>query len=143
MNEFDTFINQALNKGLSDEDIAKQFSEALNKATAANKSKKEKETYLLNLRASVEQATKQGNFTFNIAAIVAGLAAVKQYPDWTGDQLLMYIRATEAALVETGKVSGAIYNDEHPLAAVVKRMFDKDGEGSDEVKLKRFLRGLG
>ena len=75
MTEFEAFIDRAVKGGLSFEDIAASFTEALNKAEIANKSKEKRRTYLLERRAAVKSAIDRGEYSFDAAAQIAGIAA--------------------------------------------------------------------
>ena len=141
MTEFDEFIKRAQSGGLSFEDIAASFTEAMNKAQMANKSKKERNEWAAAARTKVNNALKIGSWSFEIAALVAGLAAADRYPDYTKEDLEVYIDAVKTALTSTVTLMAdfkdggdKILNDLFSNLGKTKIAFDDDTILRDFVK---------
>ena len=132
--DFDSLINSLLSQGRSAEEVAKSFTETLNKITAANKSKEEVEKYLDDARARVYNAL-QGKtpFDFKIAAKAQVIAAAAYRPEFTLSQL----KEMESAFAEATRMSTELYEDlQREVPKVVKSW-------SDDEKLMDFLRKAG
>ena len=132
--DFDSLISSLLSQGRSAEEVAKSFTETLNKITAANKSKEEVEKYLDDARARVYNAL-QGKtpFDFKIAAKAQVIAAAAYRPGFTLSQL----REMEDAFLEATKWSVELYEDlQREVPKVMKSW-------SDDEKLMNFLRKAG
>ena len=138
MTEFEAFIDRAVKGGLSFEDIATGFTEALNKAENANKSKEKRRTYLLERRAAVKSTIDRGEYSFEIAAAIAGIAAADRNESWEEEDIDRFIGATTEALEKTCDINDVMRKG-GPLDTAMKALFGKD---NDDVKLQRFLRGL-
>lgn len=136
MTEFENFIDRAVKGGLSFEDIAAGFTEALNKAESANKSKEKRRTYLLERRAAVKSAIDRGEYSFELAAQVAGIAAADRNESWEEEDIDRYIGATAEALKTACDLNDTMRKG-GPFDTVMKALF---GEDNDDVKLQRFLR---
>lgn len=132
--DFDSLISSLLSQGRSAEEVAKSFTETLNKITAANKSKEEVEKYLDDARARVYNAL-QGKtpFDFSIAAKAQVIAAAAYRPGFTLSQL----KEMEDAFLEATKWSVELYEDlQREVPKVMKSW-------SDDEKLMDFLRKAG
>ena len=67
--DFDSLISSLLSQGRSAEEVAKSFTETLNKITAANKSKEEVKRYLDDARDRIYAALEgKTPFDFKITA---------------------------------------------------------------------------
>ena len=131
---FDSLISSLLSQGRSAEEVAKSFTETLNKITAANKSKEEVEKYLDDARARVYNAL-QGKtpFDFRVAAKAQVIAAAAYRPGFTLSQL----KEMEDAFLEATKWSVELYEDlQREVPKVMKSW-------SDDEKLMDFLRKAG
>ena len=132
--DFDSLINGLLSKGESAEDVAKKFTETLNRITAANKSKEEKEKYLNDARARVYNALQgKYDFDFKVAAKAQVIAAAAYRPEFELSQL----KEMEDAFIEANKLSVELYQDfQREMPKVVQSW-------SDDEKLMDFLRQAG
>ena len=132
--DFDSLISSLLSQGRSAEEVAKSFTETLNKITAANKSKEEVERYLNDARDRIYNAL-QGKtpFDFKIAAKAQVIAAAAYRPGFTLSQL----KEMEDAFLEATKWSVELYEDlQREVPKVMKSW-------SDDEKLMDFLRKAG
>ena len=62
--DFNKLLRDLLAQGEDIDDIAAQFTEALNEASAANKSKKEREKYIADARAMAVRDIAHDSFSF-------------------------------------------------------------------------------
>lgn len=132
---FDSLINNLLSTGASAEEVAKEFTETLNRITAANKSKEEVEKYLDDAREAVYEALEgERTFDFSIAAKAQVIAAAAYRPGFTLSQL----KEMEDAFAEATKWSAELYEDfQREVPKAIKNFVD------DDEKLKNFLRKAG
>ena len=147
--DFTNIINQALANGASADDLAKQFTDALNAADSRNKSKKEKEDYIDQQKSDVYEAVDEGCWSFAAAACVATITAADVYREWSLKDLQAYRKSTEEALRETARLNDSIIQDD--WNAVIDRLFDNFGKPkawqtkpceTDDEKISRFLGSL-
>lgn len=132
--DFDSLISSLLSQGRSAEEVAKSFTETLNKITAANKSKEEVERYLEDARDRVYAALEgETPFDFRIAAKAQVIAAAAYRPGFTLSQL----KEMEDAFLEATKWSVELYEDLQREAPKVMKSW------SDDEKLMDFLRKAG
>ena len=132
--DFDSLISSLLSQGRSAEEVAKSFTETLNKITAANKSKEEVERYLNDARDRIYAALEgKTPFDFKIAAKAQVIAAAAYRPGFTLSQL----KEMEDAFLEATKWSVELYEDlQREVPKVMKSW-------SDDEKLMDFLRKAG
>lgn len=132
--DFDSLISSLLSQGQSAEEVAKSFTETLNKITAANKSKEEVERYLDDAWNAVYVALGgETPFDFSIAAKAQVIAAAAYRPGFTLSQL----KEMEDAFLEATKWSVELYQDlQREVPKAMKSW-------SDDEKLIDFLRKAG
>ena len=132
--DFDSLISSLLSQGRSAEEVAKSFTETLNKITAANKSKEEVERYLNDARDRIYAALEgETPFDFKIAAKAQVIAAAAYRPGFT----LSQFKEMEEAFLEATKWSVDLYQDlQREVPKVMKSW-------SDDEKLMDFLRKAG
>jgi DNA polymerase III gamma/tau subunit len=107
--DFNKLINDLLAQGEDVDKLASQFTEALNAASAANKSKKERDKYIADARESVIHALATETESFATAATVAMMVAARTYPKMTLQDLQEYEVATRNAM----KATAGFHNDVH------------------------------
>ena len=149
MIEFDEIIKHAQASGLSFEDIAAGFTEAMNKAQAANKSKEKREAILSQAQKQVLTAANEGKWDFNIAAIVAMLAAAALYPAWSAEELEDYRDIIKDAIKEDAKYYTTLTHDDkaktflNDIDTLLDKMLGGDGnEDRDSKVLRAFVKKL-
>lgn len=132
--DFDSLISSLLSQGRSAEEVAKSFTETLNKITAANKRKEEVEKYLDDARETICEALEGVRpFDFKVAAKAQVIAAAAYRPGFTLSQL----KEMESAFAEATKMSTELYEDfQREVPKVIKSW-------SDDEKLMNFLRKAG
>jgi len=132
--DFDSLISSLLSTGKTAEEVAKSFTETLNKITAANKSKEEVEGYLEDAREAIFEALEgEAPFDFSIAAKAQVIAAAAYRPELS----LKDLREMEDAFAEATKWSTELYDDIKKEAPKVVKSI------SDDDKILKFLRELG
>lgn len=152
--DFNKLINDLLAQGEDVDDLAAQFAEALNAASAANKSKKEREEYIAAARESVLHDLSTEYETFSTAATVAMMVAARMYPAMTIQELQAYEAATRSAMKSTAGFHNNLHEGKDLFSAIAECLRDDDPEEkkpkvkvkpveTDEEKIARFLRALG
>jgi len=136
---FDAFIREGLNQGMSIEDLSKEFCKVLNQVQSENKSKEEKNEYLRQLDSSVYEACKDENYTLDAAAQFATLAAARSCPELTIKELQGFCKSTREALEITIKATKSLHNND---VAGAFDIFNKAMGLDDDQKLTDFLRRL-
>lgn len=144
--DFNKVITELLSQGAEPEELAKEFTEALNQISAANKSKKERDKYINDSRKSVLSDLNDWHETFSTAATVAAIAAARMYPKMSLKDLQDYEIATREAM----KATASFHNDINGEGkGIFEALFDalpieKEKEPvTDEEKIAQFLRKLG
>ena len=146
--DFDKLLRDLLAQGEDIDDIAAHFTKALNAASAANKSKKEREKYIADTRAAAVRDIAHDVFSYRVAAKIATVAAAEEYPELPIGKLKEYEDATVVAMEATAGFNSKITSGTDVLEA----LFDALPSGNkttvkkpetDEEKIARFLRKLG
>lgn len=143
--DFDKLIRDLVKSGADIEDLADEFTKALNKAQAANKSKKMVNDYTSNLRAEAYREIGQDKMTFATAAKIATVVAARKYEKLDLETLKQYCDATEAAIGATSEFQAATKCEGK---SILEALFDalpseKKESKTDEEKIADFLRKLG
>ena len=132
--DFESLINGMISSGTSEEEIAKNFTETLNRLSAANKRKEEVEEYLENARDAIYNALMdEAEFDFDISAKALVIAAAAYRPDLSMKDLRMLEDGTRDA----NKMSV-------DLICSLNKKWDesKATSKSDDEALMKFLRTL-
>lgn len=145
--DFNKLVNDLLAQGEDVDKLAKEFAEALNAASAANKSKKERDEYIAAQRESVLKALSSKQETFFTAAAVAALAAARMYPDMSANDLHAFKVATRNAMETTAGFHNRLASGDDIISALFEALdADKaqaNANETDEEKIARFVRALG
>lgn len=152
--DFNKLISDLLAQGATEEELGKQFVDALNQVSSVNKSKKEREEYLANARESVLSALATEAETFATAATVAMMVAARKYPKMTLQDLQSYEAATRSAMKSTAGFHNDLHEGKDLFSAIADCLADDGSEEerpkvkakpveTDEEKIARFLRALG
>lgn len=145
--DMDKLVAEMLNCGMSAEDLAQRFVKALDAVDAANKSKKERVEYCAHAAAALDEALDEENFTMEVAAKIAMLAATARYPDLELKQLKEYENSTKSALEQSLEFYHDITtgNINHAVDSLLDGLFPKKEKKenlTDDEKLKRFIDSL-
>lgn len=145
--DMDKMVAEMLNSGMSADDLAQRFVKALDAVDAANKSKKERTEYCTHAAAELDEALDEENFTMEVAAKVAMLAAAARYPDLELKQLKEYENSTKDALEQSLEFYHDITtgNINHAVDSLLDGLFPKKEKKenlTDDEKLKRFIDSL-
>lgn len=152
--DFNKLISDLLAQGATEEELGKQFVDALNQVSSVNKSKKEREEYIVNARESVLSALATEAETFATAATVAMMVAARKYPKMTLQDLQSYEAATRSAMKSTAGFHNDLHEGKDLFSAIADCLADDGFEEekpkvkakpveTDEEKIARFLRALG
>jgi len=152
--DFNKLISDLLAQGATEEELGKQFVDALNQVSSANKSKKEREEYIANARESVLHDLSTEYETFSTAATVAMMVAARTYPAMTIQDLQAYEAATRSAMKSTAGFHNDLHEGKDLFSAIADCLRDDGLEEekpkakvkpieTDDEKIARFLRALG
>ena len=152
--DFNKLISDLLAQGATEEELGKQFVDALNQVSSVNKSKKDREEYIVNARESVLSALATEAETFATAATVAMMVAARKYPKMTLQDLQSYEAATRSAMKSTAGFHNDLHEGKDLFSAIADCLADDGSEEekpkvkakpveTDEEKIARFLRALG
>lgn len=108
--DFNDMIYEALRSGLSEEDIAKKFSDALNAIKQEKEVKTERDKVINALRESVECSVALEEFSLDDAAAVAVLAVISDHPDWTIDDINRFMESVEESIKAIADLIGKDFN---------------------------------
>ena len=136
--DFDSIISSLLSTGKTAEEVAKNFTETLNKITSANKSKEEVKRYLDDARDRIYAALEgEAPFDFRVAAKAQVIAAAAYRPEFTLSQLKEIESAFAEATKMSTELSTKLYEDfQWEVPKAMKSW-------SDDEKLMDFLRKAG
>lgn len=100
--DLESIINGMISSGTSEEEIAKKFTETLNRLSSANKRKEEKENYLEDARDCVYNALmEETEFDFKVAAKACVIAAAAYRPELS----LQDLDLLEKSFLDANKMS--------------------------------------
>lgn len=145
--DLDKLVTEMLNCGMSAEDLAQRFVKILDAVDTANKSKKERAEYCAHAAAALDEALDEHNFTMEVAAKIAMLAATARYPDLELKQLKEYESSTKTALEQSLEFYHDITHGDinHAVDSLLDGLFSKKEKKenlTDDEKLKRFIASL-
>lgn len=143
--DYSTIIADSLANGQSLEDIVKEFTEAMNKAEAINKSKKNREKFLSDTRAAVKSAVDHDLYTVGLASQILTLVIAEKYPDWEVADLNIYLDGMIEGLSQGSDLLDDILKDDGSFNKIFDSLIGKidkmlSGEDSDTKILDRFLK---
>lgn len=142
MINYNELITLARNEGKSLEDIAKEFSNALNEASKSSP----REDYMTKLEDTFVSAVM--NEHIHLEAAIAGvvLCVAEEHPNWDVD----IIKSFEANLtdsIETNtRLTDCYVNNGNlgeTMLDLIKEALGKKRDKSDDEKLSEFFKGLG
>jgi uncharacterized protein (DUF433 family) len=89
------YLRQAMAAGISSEDIAKGFSDALNEV---ENEKTPREQVIEDLKNELWDCPEAKFYTHHNAAIIAALAGATEHPDWSAEDIKDFIKCEEDSL---------------------------------------------
>ena len=142
MINYNELITLARNEGKSLEDIAKEFSNALNEASKSSP----REDYMAELEDTFVSAVMNEHIYLEAAIAGVVLCVAEEHPNWDVD----IIKSFEASLtdsVETNtRLTDCYVNDGNlgeTMLDLIKEALGKKRDKSDDEKLSEFFKGLG
>lgn len=146
-------IKEALDKGVSVDDLAKQFTAELNTAEKARNKSKEKETLITTTRNALRAAAADPNVvpTWAIVADAALLVVANQFPNWNAAQLKEFRSNVEKSFIYRAKLHDSTYNGNFTncFDGMLKRFLDemtgmsntaKSRANDDDSRIKAWLK---
>lgn len=142
MINYEELINLARNEGKSLEDIAKEFSNALNEASKSNP----REDYLYELEETFVSAVH--NEHINLDAAIAGvvLCVAEKHPNWDVDVIKSFETSVADSIETNIRLTDCYVNDGNlgeTMLDLIKDALGKKRDKSDDEKLSEFFKGLG
>lgn len=154
MIDFDKIIRAAMDEGASVDDLAKQFSDALNEANKPSP----RDEFIETIEKRFNEAIKKQHMSVSDMVDGLTLCIAQEYPKWDVEAIEAFYDATSrsvkdnAKLVDCVATGGSILDT---IGSLIGEMVEESAEAkaskkagsqphrSDEEKLAMFLRGLG
>lgn len=146
MNSYEIMIRDAMQNGSTQEEIAKAFTDAMNRISEANAADRERDILLDEIESTFYENVDDLSLTEDDVGRVAALVYSKSNPKWTANDIKQFMQA----MTETAKVVNAESLDE-VIDIVVDSISDalaksmsqiKGNTRSDEDNIMEFLKHL-
>ena len=135
--DLESIINGMISSGASEEEIAKKFTETLNRLSSANKRKEEVERYLDDARETIYEALDGvRDIDFQVAAKACVIAAAAYRPELS----LQDLKMLDEAYTDANKMSVDLLSQLNQELKTVP--FKKDVDSKDDIALRNFLRTI-
>lgn len=146
MNDYDAMIYNAMKNGSSPEEIAKAFTDAMNRVSEANAANRERDNLLDEIESTFYGNVDDLSLTEDDVGRVAALVYSKSNPKWTAKDIEQFMQA----MTVTAKTSARVVNAES-LDEVIDIALDSISDAfansvskakADEDTVREFLRHL-
>jgi hypothetical protein len=87
MTDFESAIRESISSGLSIDEIAKQFTNSINKIVEETSLNDERSKYLQSLTDSFHEKYQANKLDYSSSANIAILVAAKTHPNWTAQDM--------------------------------------------------------
>ena len=150
MNSYEIMIRDAMQNGSTQEEIAKAFTDAMNRISEANAADRERDILLDEIESTFYENVDDLSLTEDDVGRVAALVYSKSNPKWTVNDIKQFMQA----MTETTKTSAKVVNAEsldEVIDIVVDSISDalaksmsqiKGNTRSDEDNITEFLKHL-
>lgn len=150
MNSYEIMIRDAMQNGSTQEEIAKAFTDAMNRISEANAADRERDILLDEIESTFYENVDDLSLTEDDVGRVAALVYSKSNPKWTAKDIEQFIQAMTVTAKTSAKVVNAESFDEVIDIAVdsisdalAKSMSQiKGNTRSDEDNIMEFLKLL-
>ena len=139
MNSYEIMIRDAMQNGSTQEEIAKAFTDAMNRISKANAADRERDILLDEIESTFYENVDDLSLTEDDVGRVAALVYSKSNPKWTANDIKQFMQA----MTVTAKVVNAESLDEVidiAVDALAKSM--SQIKGNDEDNIMEFLKHL-
>lgn len=142
MNSYEIMIRDAMQNGSTQEEIAKAFTDAMNRISEANAADHERDILLDEIESTFYGNVDDLSLTEDDVGRVAALVYSKSNPKWTANDIKQFMQA----MTVTAKTSTRVVNAKS-LDEVIDSIFDAlagsmNKAKTDEDNIMEFLRHL-
>ena len=142
MNSYEIMIRDAMQNGSTQEEIAKAFTDAMNRISEANATDHERDILLDEIESTFYGNVDDLSLTEDDVGRVAALVYSKSNPKWTANDIKQFMQA----MTVTAKTSARVVNAKS-LDEVIDSIFDAlagsmNKAKTDEDNIMEFLRHL-
>lgn len=145
MNSYEIMIRDAMQNGSTQEEIAKAFTDAMNRISEANAADHERDILLDEIESTFYGNVDDLSLTEDDVGRVAALVYSKSNPEWTANDIKQFMQAMTSARVVNAKsldevIDIAVDSISDALAKSVPQV--KGNTKSDEDSIMEFLKHL-
>lgn len=145
MNSYEIMIRDAMQNGSTQEEIAKAFTDAMNRISEANAADHERDILLDEIESTFYGNVDDLSLTEDDVGRVAALVYSKSNPKWTANDIKQFMQAMTSARVVNAKsldevIDIAVDSISDALAKSVPQV--KGNTKSDEDSIMEFLKHL-
>lgn len=146
MNSYEIMIRDAMQNGSTQEEIAKAFTDAMNRISEANAADRERDILLDEIESTFYGNVDDLSLTEDDVGRVAALVYSKSNPKWTANDIKQFMQAmtvtakTSARVVNAKSLDEVIDSISDALAKSVPQV--KGNTKSDEDSIMEFLKHL-
>lgn len=145
MNSYEIMIRDAMQNGSTQEEIAKAFTDAMNRISEANAADHERDILLDEIESTFYGNVDDLSLTEDDVGCVAALVYSKSNPKWTANDIKQFMQAMTSARVVNAKsldevIDIAVDSISDALAKSVPQV--KGNTKSDEDSIMEFLKHL-
>lgn len=146
MNSYEIMIRDAMQNGSTQEEIAKAFTDAMNRISEANAADRERDILLDEIESTFYGNVDDLSLTEDDVGRVAALVYSKSNPKWTANDIKQFMQAMTVTAKTSARVVNAKSLDEvidiisDALAKSVPQV--KGNTKSDEDSIMEFLKHL-
>lgn len=145
MNSYEIMIRDAMQNGSTQEEIAKAFTDAMNRISEANAADHERDILLDEIESTFYGNVDDLSLTEDDIGRVAALVYSKSNPKWTANDIKQFMQAMTSARVVNAKsldevIDIAVDSISDALAKSVPQV--KGNTKSDEDSIMEFLKHL-
>lgn len=146
MNSYEIMIRDAMKNGSTQEEIAKAFTDAMNRISEANAADHERDILLDEIESTFYGNVDDLSLTEDDVGRVAALVYSKSNPKWTANDIKQFMQAmtvtakTSARVVNAKSLDEVIDSISDALAKSVPQV--KGNTKSDEDSIMEFLKHL-
>lgn len=142
MNSYEIMIRDAMRNGSTQEEIAKAFTDAMNRISEANAADRERDILLDEIESTFYENVDDLPLTEDDVGRVAALVYSKSNPKWTANDIKQFMQA----MIVTAKTSARVVNAKS-LDEVIDSISDAlagsmNKAKTDEDNIMEFLRHL-
>lgn len=136
MNSYEIMIRDAMQNGSTQEEIAKAFTDAMNRISEANAADRERDNLLDEIESTFYENVDDLSLTEDDVGRVAALVYSKSNPKWTANDIKQFMQAMTSARVINAESLDEVIDIADALAGSMNKA------KTDEDNIMEFLRHL-